>query len=175
MASEEAWYEAQASFLPGLSAEKLRAMSQKPTFFGLLRVLFALWTKRRDPMRLDLDKSWHVFSYLLTGEHAIAEGHREGAPLHNVIFGGRATAIMTGYGPVRYLSGQDLQEVAAALAGLSEKKFLVRWDPAAMKEKDIYAEPEEAERKHVARFFARLRRLFADAAKRGEVVAIYAH
>ena len=76
----------------------------------------SLMEERRDPRHFNMEKDWHTIGYLLTGESEIREEHRNGAPLHNVIFGGVSTAMTTGYGAVRYYEGVLVADSAQALA-----------------------------------------------------------
>lgn len=175
-ASEKAWVATYQPPFPGLDLAQLQAMAKNPTPDAMEKFMAALQAQASDPMQVDLNKGWHLFAYLLTGEHEIHEGHRTGAPLHNVLFGGTPTTVQTGYGPVRSLSGPLLHEVATAFAGLSQEAFLARWDLEEMRAKDIYACPEDDEEQEmVLEIFERLKTLLSEADAAGEVVAIYGH
>ena len=58
---------------------------------------------------LNLEKSWHVLHYLLTGKAEEAPG-----PLGNAILGGTEIGGDLGYGPARFLTPQQVREVAVA-------------------------------------------------------------
>src|SRR3954462_3822640 len=75
----------------------------------------AVLKESRDPRQFNLEKDWHVISYLLTGDAKIKEEHLPNQSLHNVIFGGLKTSVVTGYGPARYFDGKLVAESAAAL------------------------------------------------------------
>ena len=177
--SQSAWQAARGSPLPGLDLAQLQEMSKNPTPEAMQKFLAAMQAKAADPARVDLDKWWHVFLFLLTGVHEIQEGHKVGHPLHNVIFGGTPTAVSTGYGPVRALSGDQLREVSEALSGVTAESFMSRWNIEEMRAKDIYAcpyeEEEEEEREMALELLNQLKTFLAEAHAQGQVVVIYGH
>jgi|ERR1043165_4628763 hypothetical protein len=117
-----------------------------------------------DPRHFNLEKDWHIVAYLLTGDAKIKEEHLPNAPSHNVIFGGLKTPVNTGYGPVRYFDGNLVAQSAAALVGADRKVIASRYDPAAMRKLDIYAPPEEGEKKAVLQVVEGLTAFFQSAA-----------
>jgi Domain of unknown function (DUF1877) len=76
---------------------------------------------------LNLEKSWHVLHYLLTGETEEAQ-----PPLGNAILGGKEIGDDLGYGPARFLTPQQVQEVASALASMKKEDLASRFDLDAM-------------------------------------------
>jgi hypothetical protein len=84
---------------------------------------------------LDIDKAWHGLHFLLTGSPW------EGDPPWSwVILGGTPIGPDVGYGPARYLTPTQVQEVARVLAGLSRGELAKRYDPKAMEKAEIYPE-----------------------------------
>lgn len=174
-ASQSAWQSARAPLFPGLDLTQLQEMAKNPSEDAMQKLMGALQAKASDTSRLDLDKWWHVFYFLLTGSHEISEGHRAGAPLHNAVFGGTPTAVQTGYGPVRALAGDALREVSEAIKGVSVDAFLKRWNTEEMRGKDIYACPDEEEREMAVELFEQFKSFLADAQAQGDVVVLYGH
>ena len=127
----------------------------------------------RDPKHFNMEKDWHTIAYLLTGDAKINEEHVPGAPLHNVIFGGLKTSVESGYGPVRYFDGKLVAESATALASADRKVIAARYDPVAMKKVDIYAPPDEREKKGVLNVVEELTTFFQQAAAAHEDVIKY--
>jgi hypothetical protein len=66
-----------------------------------------------EPLRID--KSWHGIHFLLTGS---AWGGKP--PLSNAVLGGKEFGQDLGYGPARYLTPDQVKEVAAALDEITE-------------------------------------------------------
>ncbi|MEO0622319.1 MAG: DUF1877 family protein [Pseudomonadota bacterium] len=75
----------------------------------------------------DLDKSWHILHWALTGQ---AEGTDtpDGA-----LLGGTALGPCGGYGPVRLLSPSEVAAFAEVLAPLDAAQLSSRTDPEAMR------------------------------------------
>jgi hypothetical protein len=82
---------------------------------------------------LDIDKAWHGIHFLLTGSEWEGE-----SPWSWVILGGTPVGPDIGYGPARYLSPDQVREVAQALANLPRQELANRYDPVAMEATDIY-------------------------------------
>ncbi|HSV13830.1 MAG TPA: DUF1877 family protein, partial [Tepidisphaeraceae bacterium] len=111
--------------------------------------LAALLQEHRDPRRFDMEKDWHIVGYLLTGRAEMIEEHRPDDLLHSVIFGGHNVSVITGYGAVRYYDGQLVTQLADALRAADRKSVSRRFEPARMRELDIYAPTDEGEREAV--------------------------
>ena len=88
---------------------------------------------RLDQKRLDLGKSWHLLHYLLTGSAKEAS-----PPLGNAILGGRPIGPDMGYGPARFLTPQEVREVAIALWEITADQLASRFDLAAIVRAGIY-------------------------------------
>jgi Domain of unknown function (DUF1877) len=139
-----------------------------------MKSLQSLFAQKADSRQFDLEKDWHTVYYLLTGESEIAEEHREGKPLHNLIFGGLKTAVATGYGVVRYFDHQLLSEIAGALSSLDPTVLNQRFNAEDMTERDIYAAPEADEREGIFRVIEELEDFFKRAAEAKDYVVIFA-
>jgi hypothetical protein len=139
------------------------------------KILSALQRQGADVTRLDISKDWHVIYYLLTGSSEIAEHHRIGDPLHNVIFGGLNTSVCTGYGPVRYFDHSLVGEIRTALSDLDRSLVELRFDPAKFVKHAIYAAPDEDEKDMILEEIERLCCFFGEAATAEEYVVVYGH
>jgi hypothetical protein len=82
---------------------------------------------------LALDKAWHGLHFVLTGSADPCED-----PVGKAIFGGTEIGEDLGYGPARYLTPQEVAEVASALDDLSVEAVMSRFDPVAMKDARVY-------------------------------------
>jgi hypothetical protein len=82
---------------------------------------------------LDVDKSWHAIHYMLTGT---ADGGH--GPLAMTVLGGEELGDDMGMGPARFLSPQQVKEVADALAKLTLEQFANNYKPAEMTAMQIY-------------------------------------
>ena len=127
----------------------------------------------RDPRQFSMEKDWHIIAYLLTGDPKIKEEHLPNQPLHNVIFGGLKASVTTGYGPARYFDSKLVAESAAALVGADRKVIAERYNPEAMKKLEIYAPPEENEKKALLRVVEDFTAFFQKAAATHEDVITY--
>lgn len=107
---------------------------------------------------------------MLTGN---AEGGEE--PLAMAIFGGREAAGDVGHGPARLMSPREAQAVASALESIDEPAFGSRYDPPAVKARDIHLadmcvrDGDDAS-DYVAGCPLSLRDFYRDAAGRGDGV-----
>lgn len=120
---------------------------------------------------LDLDKSWHVVHYLLTGT-AWEVTHGAG----EAVLGGAGIGPDDGYGPARLLDAATVRRVAAALDAVDVGAVCARFDPAAMTAADIYPRGLELAPADVEPFLTPhlddLRRFYATAAANGEAVLL---
>jgi len=124
--------------------------------------------------RVDLDKAWHGIHFLLTGT---AWGGTP--PLSYLVVGGENVCpVDMGYGPVRLLRPPEVRAFAKALAGLDEGTLRSRFDPARMRELDIYPEiwdrPDELEDSlaYLLDNFAMLRDFVGRASEAGRALLI---
>ena len=83
--------------------------------------------------RLDIDKAWQGIHFLLTGEPYSNESF-----LAKAIFGGEEVGDDLGFGPARYLTPEEVNEVATALRDVSREDLVERYIPRAFEEANIY-------------------------------------
>lgn len=121
---------------------------------------------------LDIDKSWQMIHFLLTGD---ALGGDE--PLCNAVMGGEEIGdVEVVYGPARFLLSDQVVETAAALEAISEDELWNRLDVDAARKAEIYPEGwtgSEADRSYVLHHFKQLKTYFRDAATSLEPVILY--
>lgn len=123
---------------------------------------------------LDIDKSWHALHFLLTGE-AVMDKTQVAPPLGNVVLGGTPTEWEATYGVVRYLTPQEVKEVAEALEKISEAELRHRYDPKAFLVADIYPAGEAWDGTGIEELvdvFGQVRDFFLEAAREGNVVLL---
>ena len=120
--------------------------------------------------RIDLDKAWHGVHFLLCQRAEEAP-----PPLGNAVLGGTEIGPDQGYGPVRYLSPDEVAEVAAALARVDDDTVRRNWQPQLLEEKQIYPGGwDEAESLDwLIDSLAQLRTFYVQAAGRGSAVLAY--
>src|SRR2546427_8330026 len=82
---------------------------------------------------LDLDKSWQVLHFVLTGDAWEGSG-----PLRNAILGGTTIGADLGYGPAHYVTPSEVAAVAVALASLSEDLSQSPFDPSPLEGADLH-------------------------------------
>jgi len=121
-----------------------------------------------DENGLNLEKSWHVLHYLLTGKAEDAP-----PPLGNAILGGHEIGGDLGYGPARFLAPNEVREVAAALAAISKDDLAARFDLDAMIAMHIYPVRDDSELEMAQHYFEHLSRYYADAAASGDAMLLY--
>jgi len=121
---------------------------------------------------LDLDKSWHLIHFLLTGETWSGE-----PPLGNVVLGGtELPETDAGYGPFRYLVPSEVREASNALASITAEDLWARFDAKQVKEAKVYPSPwigDSTEREYVTQNYEALRRYFTEAARSGNAMLLY--
>lgn len=120
---------------------------------------------------LDIDKSWHLIHFLLTGE---LWGGKP--PLCNVVLGGKPIGdVDVGYGPARYLTPAQVDEVHVALSSMTPDDLWARGDRKAMQNPEIYPgwTGNEEDREYVTTNFAMVKSFFEDAAEDHDAVILY--
>lgn len=118
--------------LVAITPDELRELIENPT--EILDVFFPDdGAGQRRERHLDIDKSWHGVHYLLTGDPWEGE-----PPLSWAVLGGTGIGEDTGYGPPRYLTPDEVRDVADALDDASPESLTARFDPVAMKAEGIY-------------------------------------
>ena len=128
---------------------------------------------RDDERHLDIDKAWHGIHYLITGDPWEGE-----PPLANAVLGGTELSDEdVGYGPARYLTQEEVRDVAAALEDISPDELRTRFDPAELERANIYPniwqrDGEEA-LEYVLEYYGEVRRFFCAASEMGDGMLLY--
>ena len=121
-----------------------------------------------DDEGLSLEKSWHSLHYLLTGKTEEAP-----PPLGNAILGGSPLGGDLGYGPARFLSPEQVREVAAALSEVTPQDLAQHFDLDAMSAATVYACADEDELEMAQHYFEKLMQYYADAAAKNNAMLLW--
>jgi hypothetical protein len=122
---------------------------------------------------LDVDKSWHLIHFLLTGDASEGE-----YPLVNAVLGGNELPDTdAGYGPFRYLVPDEVEAVSQALVSISAKDLWSRFNAARVRSEDIYPSDiwsgDDGDKQYVSQHYEALRQYFSDAAASGSAMLLY--
>jgi hypothetical protein len=121
-----------------------------------------------DSGELNLDKAWHGIHFLLTGRIDEAP-----PPLGNAILGGTEIGEDLGYGPARYLTPEQVREVAQALAAITREEFARRLDPQRIRQAGVYALEGETTAEYCVEYFEKVVAYYRDAASKGNAMLLY--
>ncbi len=121
-----------------------------------------------DTSELSLDKAWHGIHFLLTG--TIEEAP---PPLGDAILGGTEIGEDLGYGPARYLTPEQVREVAQALAGISTEEFARRFDLQKIRQAGVYALEHDTTAEYCVSYFEKMTAYYRDAAANGNAMLLY--
>ncbi len=116
---------------------------------------------------LELDKSWHVLHYVLTG--SAWDGPMPAAAL---LTGGREVGEDLGYGPARALSAKETQAFAQYLGSQSEAALAKKINVPQMQSMDIYCADEDST-EDLKHYFPQLKSYVTDAAAKGQGLLIW--
>jgi DNA-binding transcriptional regulator PaaX len=122
--------------------------------------------------RLSLGKEWQAIHYLLTGEIEFDESHAE-TILKNVVMGGISSGFEATYDDVRYLSPEDVKNLAQALQQVSREDLRTRFDERG--DRDIYSQEDEWDEETWQLLVAAIdmvTRFFQEASDRDEAILI---
>lgn len=117
---------------------------------------------------LNLEKSWHVIHYLLTGSIDQAP-----PPLGNAVLGGEEIGEDRDYGRVRFLTPPQVREVAKALSAISNDDLFRRFDIESMTAVKVYPRPDHTDREWVQHYFNLLCRYYSDAVAAGNAMLLW--
>lgn len=121
---------------------------------------------------LDIDKSWQLIHFLLTGDALSGD-----QPLCNAVLGGEEIGdVEVVYGPARFLLPEQVVEVNAALASITEDALWERFDAEAARKAEIYPQGwngSNEDRSYILHHFRNLKTYFHDAASAQEPVILY--
>lgn len=166
---------------PGLNPELLAELAANPQALQerAAEVVAAMQNAQVDTTRVDLGKDWHAIHYLLTGDASMERSHDRDNPLHNVVMGGRPTAIEASYGPVRCLSQADISDIVSALADITVENLRDRFSADEFKARRIYPNPQpggwtQEDVEGVLSLYLQLKAFFAAALEANEVAIVFA-
>src|SRR5262249_41190533 len=112
-----------------------------------------------------IEKRWHKVHFLLTGSASGGE-----KPLYNVVLGGREVGEDLGYGPTRYLTASQVQEVVTALEPVNKEMLRARVVPEMIKKGEIYCwddDDPQGDLEDALNCFEEIRSYFQEASKKG--------
>ena len=125
-----------------------------------------------DGSHLDIDKSWHAIHFLLNDSQWEGE-----YPLACVVMGGECIGDQdVGYGPARYLTSQQVKDVANAVEEISEATLLAKFNAERMNQEEIYPHgwrDSQEERDYVGQHYASLVNFFRRTANAGDAMIVY--
>jgi hypothetical protein len=144
------------------SSEELTRLLNDPT--GLEEYLHS--ETDDPPDYIDLDKSWHAIHYMLCGD--AMEGSGPGA---QAVLGGQEIGEDWGYGPARYLTPEEVAQVASFLDSLPPTAFSSRFAPDAMDAAEIYPQiwvrDGDEGLEYILEYYEQLRTFYRDVAAKG--------
>ncbi len=120
---------------------------------------------------LDIDKTWHVIHYLLTGD--VYEGE---PPQRDVILGGVVIGdIDVGYGPARILDKEEVKNVSDYLTTISNEVLLSKYDEKKLNELEIYPGWENIveDQEYIIDYFNQLKKFYELASQKKYYVIQY--
>lgn len=122
------------------------------------------------PDSLDIDKTWHLIHFLLTGRAWGGE-----PPLANAVLGGtELPETDAGYGPFRYLRADEVQAAAQELAKISASALWARLDAQAAETAEIYGwHGDEMQCDYISEHYRSLQRYFSRAAASGQAMLLH--
>ncbi|MEH2191129.1 MAG: YfbM family protein [Nostoc sp.] len=122
-------------------------------------------------------EDWHALHFLLTGESSLSGDTQASSPLCNVVMGGTPTQFQATYGFVRYLTLEEVQDVADALSQISVEELKRRFNSTVFNSAEIYPNPspggwDEEEIEPLFELYPQLVEFFQNAAKEGDIVLL---
>jgi len=136
----------------------------------ITRFLYGSGAEERE--RVVLDKAWHAIHFVLTGSRL---GGAE--PLNFLVTEGTPVGdVDVGFGPARVLTGQQVRELAAALAGIQPDDVARGVDLKRFDEEAIY--PGDWQRNgygmdYVVANYREMRALISRTAEQGDGLILY--
>lgn len=132
--------------------------------------------QRSDERYFSLEKDWYALHFLLTGESNLGDTQAS-PPLCNVVMGGTPTQFEAGYGFVRYLTLEEVRDVADALSQISVEELKSRFNSTVFNAAEIYPNPspggwDEEEIESLFELYPKLVEFFQNAAKEGDIVLL---
>jgi hypothetical protein len=126
---------------------------------------------------LDIQKEWQELHFLLTGEVTFQGQSQVPLPLRNAIMGGHDTQYEATYDYHRYLTPEEVKEVAGVLNQILPEDLRTRYKQYSY-EPHAYARPispeewGEGDWKSILELYSQLTKFFDEAAKENDVVIV---
>jgi len=124
----------------------------------------------KDGLELSLHKSWHCLHFLLTGK----SWEPVDSSLGKAIMGGKEIPDrqgVMGYGPIRYLTPEEVRQVAEALAEFPIAARASAFDSVAAEEAKVYVPEHDAE--ELTHHFDQLKGFYRDAANKENAMLLW--
>lgn len=116
---------------------------------------------------LDLDKHWQSLYFILIGDSPFNCETSKESVFHKLFIGGTATKWSATYGMVRYLTVNEVNEIAQALNNFSSDNLYIRLNMLLGSDKNsIYMEP------YLLNLHTQLTDFFTKAAQSGDIVLL---
>lgn len=147
--------------------------AQREQWLGTAGEVRTKLVSRINPDLFSLEKDWHVLHYALSGTSEGATG-----PLADAILGGSELRSHDGrndYGPMRYLTPQQVKQTAAELAKVNPQKLLDKLDPGDAKARRIYLAETLVDLEswsYLPELFEKLQRFYGEAAEKGAAMLL---
>jgi hypothetical protein len=157
--------------LLSISAPQLEQFIQSPSLLEAY-----VYGNEKDPhsQALDLDKTWHAIHFVLNGDAYGGQG-----ALAMVFFGGEEIGEDLGIGPARYLTVEQVKQVAEEIEKINDAQFTAQYDLDALDQADIYPnmwdEDSEEGLEYLLPYFQDLKQFYQETALRNQAVLIYIH
>ncbi|MBD2179643.1 DUF1877 family protein [Aerosakkonema funiforme] len=153
----------------------------KPEDYERIKADIPLILEEGKTAGLELDKAWHIVSFLLTGYQQmgilpflISDNSEDNLPSVNAVQCGTETECEATYGFYRYLTPDEVKQVSKALSNLSEANIKKRFERGFRKKLDIYSIGRtENEFNFVLNYCARVVNYYKDAAQKGNGMLIW--
>jgi hypothetical protein len=117
---------------------------------------------------LDLHKYWAILQYLLAG----SPSGPAAAPRTDPILGGVEIGDDMNYGPARFLTAQQVREIALQLGRLSWETISLRFDPEAMRSAGVYLAEADGVPDGARTVFHMLVNFYSDAASQNNAILL---
>lgn len=150
-----------------LTSDELASLIAEPSSVGT----FIYPEDDEHENNIDVDKAWHGIHFLLANDSWAGE-----PPLANVVLGGTEIGDDVGYGPAKYLTADEVLDVANALNDLSPEAFRARYNAKTLLDNEIYPQIwyDDVEAVgYLTSYYEILRDYYLDAAAKGNAMLKY--
>jgi hypothetical protein len=126
---------------------------------------------------LDIHKAWQVLHFLLTGEVTFHHQSQAPLPLRNAIMGGHNTQYEATYDYHRYLTPEEVKEVARLLKQILPEDLRTRYQQYSCEQvaQEAIISPDEWDEDYwefIGSLYRQLVNFFNEAAKENDVVIV---